>query len=73
MPAHKQHTEDFEGLTFAEQAKSINATMAYATKAIRAHLRRAARENRSVRPVHDKCIRQVRRLLQRIEAIGIRE
>jgi len=73
MPAHKNHTEDFEGLTFAEQAKSINATMAYTTKAIRAHLRRASRENRNVSSTRDKCIRQISRLLQRIEAIRIPE
>ncbi len=73
MPAHKGHTEYFEGLSFAEQAKSINATMAYASKAIKAHLRKAKIEKRNIRSVHDKCIGQVSRLLQRIEAIKIKE
>jgi hypothetical protein len=71
MPAHKGHTKDFEGLSYAEQAKSINATMAYATKAIKAHLRKAVSEKRNVDSVHKKCIGQVSRLLKRIEEIKI--
>ncbi len=69
MKAHKDHTKDFEDLTYAEQANSINAEMAYLPKAIRAHLRKAESEGRNKSTVRQKCINQVQRLLQRIERI----
>jgi hypothetical protein len=69
MKAHKDHTRDFEELTFAEQAKSINAEMAYLPKAVRAHLRKAQTEGRNRNVVRQKCVNQVQRLLQRLERI----
>ncbi len=69
MKAHKDHTKDFEDMTYAEQAKSINAEMAYLPKAVRAHIRKAQNETRNTNTVKQKCINQVRRLLQRIEKI----
>lgn len=33
-PRHKGDTRTFEGLTFSEQAKSINASIVYLQKAI---------------------------------------
>lgn len=69
MAAHKNHTEDFAGLTYSDQAKSINATLSTCGKAVRAHMRRASIEGREVADVRAKCIRQVRRLLARIERL----
>ena len=70
MKAHKDHTRDFEDLTYAEQAKSINAEMAYLPKAVRAHLRKAQNEARDTNAVRQKCLNQVQRLLRRIERIA---
>lgn len=69
MKAHKDHTRDFEDLTYAEQAKSINAEMAYLPKAVRAHLRKAQNKERDTNAVKQKCINQVQRMLRRIERI----
>jgi hypothetical protein len=69
MPAHRNHTSTFEDLTFAGQAKSLNSTMAYTTKAIRAHLRRARLDERDVDAVRRKCINQVQRLLRRVQEL----
>jgi hypothetical protein len=66
MPAHKNHTKIFERLTYAEQAKSINAAMAWCSKAIKAHLRKARAEGRNDIAVKNKCVNQVSRLLSRI-------
>ena len=67
MPAHKNHTQTFAALTYSEQAKSINALMADCSKAVQAHMRKARNENRDVDGVKEKCLNQVRRLLNRIE------
>lgn len=72
MPAHKNHTRDFDGrlgLTYSEQAKSINAAMAWCSKAMRAHIRRASDEGRDVDAVRAKCVSQVRRLLERVDRL----
>lgn len=69
MKAHKNHTKDFEELTYVEQARSINATMAYLPKAIRAHLRKEENERPGKNQVRQKCIKQAVRLLDRIKSI----
>lgn len=72
MPAHKNHMRNFaepHGLTYSEQAKSFNAAMAWCSKAMRAHVRRAGEEDRDVDAVRAKCVSQVRRLLERIERL----
>ncbi len=66
LPAHKNHNKTFDELTFSEQAKSINANMAYCGKAMLAHLRRARKEKRDVEAVRDKCENQLKRLLVRV-------
>ena len=65
-PAHKNHTKKFERLTYAEQAKSINAAMSWCSKAIKAHLRKARAEDRDDVAVKNKCVNQVNRLLGRV-------
>jgi hypothetical protein len=69
VKAHKNHTKDFEDLTYAEQARSINATMAYLTKAIKAHLKKAENVRRTKEVVKQKCMKQAERLLDRIKSI----
>jgi hypothetical protein len=73
MPAHKNHLKNFynppPSLTYSEQAKSINAAMAWCSKAMRAHMRKAREEDRDVDAVKEKCINQVRRLLTRVEGL----
>jgi hypothetical protein len=63
---HKDDTKDFNELTFGEQARSINAHIVQLQQSIRAHLRRADNEGRNVGRVHEKCINQLRRLLDRV-------
>jgi len=69
MPGRRRHKDDtkaFDELTFAEQAKSINAQIVELQRAIGAHLRRAGNEGRNAGRVHEKCISQLRRLLDRV-------
>jgi hypothetical protein len=63
---HQDRTKTFEQLTFAEQAKSINAQIVVLQRSVLAHMRRAANERRSVSTVQHKCRSQVQRLLARI-------
>jgi hypothetical protein len=73
MTAHKNHTHTFNtppnSLSYAEQARSFNAAMAWCSKAARAHINRAAQEGRDVEAVREKCVSQVQRLLARIERL----
>ena len=69
MPGPRRHEDDtktFDELTFAEQAKSINAQIVELQRSIAPHLRRADNEGRNVGRVHEKCISQLRRLLGRV-------
>jgi hypothetical protein len=61
---HKHDTRTFAELTFAEQAKSISATVLQLQRAIEAHSLNA-KANSATRL---KCINQVSRLLQRLSA-----
>ncbi len=63
---HQDDTKTFEELTFAEQAKAINIRIVGMERSIRAHLRRATQEGRNIDHVRQKCIDQVRRLLDRL-------
>ncbi len=63
---HQGDTKTFEELTFAEQAKAINIRVVGLERSVRAHLRRAAQQNRDVAQVRRKCINQVLRLLDRL-------
>jgi hypothetical protein len=65
LKAHKDHTKYFKDLTYAEQAKSINAIMANLSKTVRAHMRKAKDKNKA----KQKCLNQVKRLLKRIEKL----
>jgi hypothetical protein len=46
---HQNRTKTFEELTFAEQAKSINAQIVVLQRSIRPHVRRAMKEQRRSR------------------------
>jgi len=63
---HQNRTKTFEELTFAEQAKSINAQIVVLQRSIRAHVRRAMKEQRPKQITEAKCRAQVQRLLSRI-------
>jgi len=65
---HKHDTKKFTELTFAEQARSINAHVVQLQQSVRAHLKRAESEGRNVGRVHEKCTSQLRRLLDRVSA-----
>lgn len=69
MPGPRRHqgdTKTFDELTYAEQAKSINAQIVEIQRSIAAHLRRAGTEGRDVQSARRKCINQLRRLLDRV-------
>lgn len=63
---HQGDTKTFEELTFAGQAKAINVRVVGFERAVRAHMRRAARDGRNIEQVRAKCIDQIRRLLDRL-------
>jgi len=63
---HQNRTKTFEQLTFAEQAKSINAQVVTLQRSIRAHIRRANAEQRPIGITQQKCHAQIQRLLARI-------
>ena len=63
---HKDDTKDFNELNFGEQARSINAHIVQLQQSIRAHLKRAESEGRDVGRVHEKCINQLWRLVDRV-------
>lgn len=67
--AHKSHTKTFGELTFAEQANSLNAAMAWCSKAANAHILKANEERGqdAAATAKNKCIRQLARLLARVE------
>ncbi len=65
---HKGDTETFEGLTFAEQAKSINAIINNLERSVRAHVRKARAEGRDPQVALQKCADQIQRLLGRLTA-----
>jgi len=64
---HRNDTRTFDGLTFQEQAKSLNAQLSTLTRAVRAHVRRARKEGRDHEQTRAKCVAQVNRLRERIE------
>lgn len=59
---HKNDTSTFADLSFADQAKSVSATVLQLQRAIEAHCRnpKATPETRT------KCVNQVARLLSRL-------
>jgi hypothetical protein len=59
---HKNDTRTFAELTFAEQAKSVSATILQLQRAIDAHSRNPA----ATPSTRLKCINQVSRLLERL-------
>ena len=65
-PTHKNDTQTFEGLSYAEQAKSISAQLVVLQRAVRAHTRRAEEEGRDPEETMLKCIGQVSRMLTRL-------
>lgn len=62
MPEHKNHTKTFAELTFAEQAKSINAMLNNVAAAMRLHIRTSQQPART----QNKCLGQIRRMMNRI-------
>lgn len=60
--AHKQETATFDELTFADQAKSINAQVAILKKAIKANIKRAKTEGRDIEKLKTKRYEQIIRL-----------
>ena len=65
MKSHKNNSQTFEELTYAEQASSISAQILALEKAMLAHERRAREENRDVAEKHTKLIEQVQNMLKR--------
>jgi len=60
--AHQNNTKTFEELTFAEQAKSINAQIQNLKRAINAHKKRALEERK---PTND-FVKQILRMLSNL-------
>ena len=63
---HGINEEVFEELNFAGQARAINGSLSTIEKAIIAHLRRAAVENRNVAQTRQKYIDFLQRISNRI-------
>src|SRR4051794_17255864 len=61
---HKGDTKEFRELTFAEQAKSITATINDLQAAIEHHVEHSPRRQEAI----EKCLAQVDRLRQRLQA-----
>jgi len=64
-PPNDEPTEDFEGLTFAEQSKSITATTNVLGRMIDSNVRRATQENRDVDEIERKRLDQVQRMINK--------
>ncbi|MCR5698700.1 MAG: hypothetical protein K6G52_03545 [Treponemataceae bacterium] len=64
MLEHKNHSEGFEGLSFADQARSLNTTILNLEKEILAHKRRSAQENKEDSTF--KYIEQLKNLIERL-------
>ena len=62
---HKSDTRTFSEMTFAEQARSINAQLAILGKAMRAHLRATKVRRRA----KQKLIKQAQGLLDRAKSL----
>ena len=63
---HKGGTKGLPELTFAEQAKSFNATMAYVRRVVNAHVRKAIEDGKDPVATRVKCIKQTQRLLSHL-------
>lgn len=61
-PRHKGDTKTFEELTFAEQAKSINASIVNLQRSIEHHISHAPDPSET----RQKCIDQINSLLNRL-------
>jgi len=59
---HKDDTKEFHELTFAEQAKSINAQIVHLGDAIKHHIDHAPVKAETEK----KCVKQVIRLVERL-------
>ena len=70
MRRHKyrdgQPTSTFEELDFAEQTKSISATISVLTRMIRSNIRRANQEGRDSTEIRIKRLDQLRRMIDRM-------
>jgi hypothetical protein len=63
---HRSDTRTFRELTFAGQAKSLNAQLSTLTRAVEAHVQRADQEGGRGERTRAKCVRQLDRLRARI-------
>ncbi len=67
MKEHKGHTKTFDELDFAEQAKSINATIINLSNSISAHVKRAGEiDGKNSNETLLKCIGQCSRMIDRL-------
>ncbi len=64
-PPNDEPTEDFEGLTFAEQTKSITATTNVLGRMIDSNVRRATQENRDTDKTKTKRLDLIQRMINR--------
>jgi len=66
MKAHQGHTKDFEELTYAEQAQSINAQMLNLGTQIEVHLRKAETDGHDIESAKVKFAEHAKKLAARI-------
>ena len=64
-PPNGEPTATFEDLDFAEQAKSITATINVLGRMINSNVRRAAQEDRDVDEIERKRFDQVQRMIDK--------
>lgn len=69
LRAHKDRTATFDGLDFAEQARSINAQMLNLEASIKANIKRAITEGH--KNSKDKRIANLKDVIKRLEAFDV--
>lgn len=63
---HGKNDKTFEELSFSEQAKSINGQVSRLTSSVRAHLKKAEKDNKNKNEVLLKCLGQVSRIINNL-------
>ena len=66
-PAHKDHTKHFKELTYAEQAKSITASINNLSKSIKHHIKYCKKHAKDPAVVKQKCLKQLDGMICRLK------
>lgn len=64
---HQNDTQDFEGLTLSQQAKTISVGIINLERQVRARMRKAEREGKDKCAVQRTSVKQLARLVKRLD------